>query len=65
MTCFFPPPSATVMNVKKQHRPNGAKTSWSRATRCRAGIVLEVAVRGKRRVRRANHLNCRGVMMKP
>jgi hypothetical protein len=69
-----PPPSATVMKVKKVERPMGAKRSWSIATRWRAGTRLEevvveeetgLRVMGNAWERKPNHLNWMGAMRKP
>ncbi len=64
-TCFFPPPSAKVMNVKKALRPMGANSSWSMATRCKAGIVPLCTVTGNHTFKRLNQRYCIGVIRKP
>ena len=60
-----PPPSATVMKVKKAARPIGAKINWSHAILLNAGRVPEVFVTGKALERKENQWNWRGDMMKP
>lgn len=64
-TALRPPPSATVMAVKKTPIPIGAKMNWSKATRFIAGPKALVLLMGKIRSRNLNHLNWMGAMQKP
>ena len=58
--------SVRVRNPSARHHiPNGAKISWSKATRFSAGLVGFFLVSGNALDRKPNHWNCSGAIKKP